>query len=148
MSHTTTINAIEIKDVRAMEKAVADLQAKGVNCNLIKDAVPRMYYNNQVSKCDYVLKLNDSKYDVGFQKQKDGTFVPVLDEWGNHISDQIGGQCSIPTTREEKALWAIGSFSQSYAKHAAIHAAEQQGYMVESANTDADGNVNLVLTGM
>jgi len=158
MSHTTKIEGVMFKDVRAMEKAVADLQARGVNCSLVENQRPRMYYADQHKRpgqefghdangtCAYVLKLPDAAYDVGFDRQDDGTFRPVTDEYSygvTPVSDVIGGACPVPTTKEEKAMWAIGQFSQNYSKHAAIHAAEAEGYMVTGTSTDADGNVHV-----
>lgn len=148
MSHTSTIKGIAITDPAVMNKAVQNLQAKGVNCSLIQNATPRMYYRHQeaeVGVCDFVLKLPNAKYDVGFKKQDDGSYAAIFDEWANSVAGQVGATCAIPTTPEERSLWAIGQFAQEYAQEAAIKAAAAQGYMVQSANTDADGNVNLVL---
>lgn len=150
MSHTTTIQGINITDTNAIRKAVDNLRARGVNISLAENATPRMYYEHQareVGVCDFVLKLPEAAYDVGLKKQEDGTFAPIFDEWAGSVSNQIGGQCAIPQTAEEKSMWAIGAFSQEYNKEAAIAAAQAQGYSVQSATTDADGNVNLVFAG-
>lgn len=151
MSHTTTIKGISIKDGDVIAKAIANLQAKGVNCSLRTNATPRMYYRQQeadVGNCEYVMNLPDSKYDVGFKKQADGSYAPVFDEWAGDVARNVGGTCKMPTTPEERSLWAIGQFSQEYAKEAAIKAAQAQGYYVENADIDADGNVNLVFATM
>lgn len=150
MSHTTTIKTIAIKDTAAMQAAVAELVRKGVNCKLSQDKQPRMYYANQHGKCPYVLELPGCPYDVGFEKQADGSYAPVFDEWAGHISGQLGAgkSCPLPNTPEGRAQHQIGQFYQFYGKHAAINAATAQGYMVESADFDKAGNVQLVLTGM
>lgn len=152
MSHTTTIKNTVIRDIDALRAAVADLQAKGVDCDLLEGAVPRMYYGNQHGQCDYVLKLHQSKYDVGFDKQADGSYVPVLDTFGGHVQRAIGVShptCALPSNRDEaEALKAIGQFQQAYAVHATINAAVQQGYMVEGHSVDEHGNVHLTLGGM
>lgn len=148
MSHTTKLKSVEIKDVSALFSAVGDLKAAGIRCDLVQNAKPRMYYNDQHGQCAYVLKLHDSQYDVGFDLQKDGTYAPVFDEWGNYVGGQIGAACPMPNTQEGRAQHAIGKFLQSYAKHAAINAAVAQGYMVEGTEVDADGNVHLMLAGM
>lgn len=150
ISHTTTINGINITNPTAIRKAVDNLRARGVSISLVENATPRMYYSHQeaeVGSCEFVLRLPDAEYDVGLKKQADGTYAPVFDEWANSVGRQVGGQCAIPKTAEEKSMWAIGSFSQEYAKEAAISAAQAQGYSVQSATTDADGNVNLVFAG-
>jgi hypothetical protein len=105
-----------------------------------------MYYGHQakeVGECPFVLKLPNSKYDVGLQRQADGSLEPKFDEWNNEVSRSIGGQCAIPTTGEERSMWAIGAFSQEYAKAAAVNAATAQGYTVTGTSMDAAGNVHV-----
>lgn len=150
MSHTTKLKSVVIRDTSALMAAVADLRAQGVDCELRQNEKPRMYYANQHSECDYVLRLNKQPYDVGFERQDDGTYVPVFDEWAGNISREIGAgaTCPMPNTPEGKAQHQIGQFFQQYAKHAAINAATAQGYMVESAITDEQGEINLILSGM
>lgn len=148
MSHTTTIRGVKITDIAALRSAVAELQAQGVNCTLMENTKPRMYYANQHGVCPYVLRLDNSPYDVGFDQQEDGSYVPVFDEWAGKVRGQIGATCPLPNTEEGRAQHAIGRLMQGYAKHAAMNAALAQGYMIESCETDQQGNVQLVLAGM
>jgi hypothetical protein len=151
MSHTTHLKAVQIRDVSALRQAVAELKSKGVKCDLVEKDRPRMFYAQQHGECDFVLKLTDAPYDVGFDRQQDGSYAPVFDEWGQHVARQLGADvnvCPMPTTPEGKAQHQIGKFMQSYAKFAAINAAVAQGYIVEGTQTDAKGNVHLVLSGM
>ncbi len=148
MSHTTVMKNVVIRDISALKQAVSALKAKGINCELLENAKPRMYSSSQSPTCDYVLNLKNGSYDVGFQKQKDGTYVPVLDTWSSHISNQIGATCPMPHTEQGKAQHAIGQFMQEYSKAATVNAAMQQGYIVESTETDAEGNIHLTLSGM
>lgn len=148
MSHTTTLRNVAIRDVSAMMQAVADLKADGVNCELVENAKPRMYYTKQGETCDYVLKLNDGQYDVGFAHQEDGSYAPVMDTWGGHVGNQIGADvnvCPMPGSAEGKAQHAMGKFMQNYSRNAAINAAVAQGYSVESTEVDAEGNVHLTI---
>lgn len=141
------MKAVTIKDVAALRAAVADLQAEGVNCSLVENARPRMYYQSQHGTCDYVLKLQ-GKYDVGFDKQADGSYVPVFDEHAYHVANQIGADvnvCPMPTTAEGRAQHQIGKFMSHYAKNAAINAAVADGYCVESSYVDETGSLQLVL---
>jgi hypothetical protein len=147
MSHTTAIKTVAITDIQALKQAVAKMKASGVNCELVEKQKPRMYYSNQHGVCDYVLKLPNCKYDVGFDKQEDGSYAPVFDEWAGEVKGQIG--CNCPTENSaDKAATHIGALMQGYAVEAATNSAINQGYYVESAETDADGNVQLVLGGM
>jgi hypothetical protein len=143
MSHTTTIKALAIKDEGAIRRAVDELKRNGTNVSLLQNAKPRMYYPRQEVMCDLVLKLHDGQYDVGFQKQADGTFALIMDEWGGHVSGQVGASCPVPQNSEDRALWAIGSFAQQYGRFAAINAATAQGYIIERDYFDEHGNVQL-----
>jgi len=149
MSHTTTLKTVVIRDVAALQRTVAELKAKGVNCDLVENQRPRMYYAKQHGESAYVLKLHDAPYDVGFDLQADGSYAPVFDEWADHVANQIGAGkgCGLakPGTPEGRAQWAIGQFMQGYAKNAAINAATAQGFMVESTSYDKDGNLHLTI---
>lgn len=147
MSHTTTIKSVPIKDVAALKAAVAEMQQNGVKCELRENAMPRMYSEGQaraVGVCDYVLYLPNSKYDVGFVKQADGSYAPAFDEWAGQVAGSLGAACPVPSSAEGKAQHAIGKLMQTYGKHAAINQARAEGYAVESATYDK--NNNLVIT--
>ena len=45
-------------------------------------------YNGQIKECDLVMKL-PGEYDLGFQKQADGSFTVVADFWSDHISKYL-----------------------------------------------------------
>jgi hypothetical protein len=147
MSHTTVLKTIQIKNITALQEAVDYLKSQGVNCELVKDAKPRMYYPDQVGKCDYVIKLKDCVYDVGFEKQKDGSYAPMFDSWGGHVQKFIGqpASCPVPTTQEEKQAATISRLLDCYAIHAAKGELENTGtyYSYEVAYSEADGSYTL-----
>lgn len=145
ISHTTTIGTVAITDIAALRAAVNDLKNSGVQCELAEKTKPRMYFNHQEVQCDYVLKLPMSKYDVGFQKQENGTYLPMTDLYGNHVAGQLGASCPMPQSQEGRAQHAVGKLMQGYARHAATNAARAKGYTVERSFTDKDGNAQLVL---
>lgn len=146
MSHTTTIGTVKITDIDALRAAVAELQSTGVQCELVERQKPRMYFDNQHGVCDYVLKLPNSPYDVGFDKQKDGSYAPVTDLHGNHVGKQIGAMnCAIPNTQSGRAQHAIGRLMQNYAKNAAMNAARRAGHSVARSFIDDQGNAQVVL---
>ena len=152
MSHTTKLNNVPIRDISALQTAVSKLQAEGVKCSLVADANPRMYYERQTEKCDYVLKLDDSPYDVGFQYDpKTQTYAPMFDEYNKKVAAQIGADvnvCPMPKSAEGRAQHQLGKLMQHYAEAAAVNSAIMQGYSVESTTTDEQGNVHVTLTGM
>ncbi len=152
MSHTTKLKSVIIQDVSALVQAIADLKAEGVDCSLGRNVSPSMYYANQHPPCDYVLHLPKAQaygrqYDVGFEKQEDGTYAPIFDEYASAVAKEIGAgaACPMPTTPEGRAQHQIGRFFQHYAKNAAMNVAAQQGMSVESSYVDNDGVVQLVL---
>lgn len=148
MSHVSKLKGMKIKDVAAMQAAAQDLRAKGINCELVQNAVPRMHGQREeqaVGTCDYVLKLPNGSYDVGFKKQADGSYEAVMDTYGNHVGKQIGASCPLPNTAEGRMQHQMGQFMQNYAKNAAMNAARAKGHMVKGATVDQSGNVKLVI---
>jgi hypothetical protein len=145
------LKGVAIRDEAAIRQAVAKLQAKGIKCSLVQDVKPRMYTTGQGPVCEHVLRLEDGRYDVGFQRQEDGTFAPVFDEYQKHVGKQIGADvnvCPMPKSAEGRAQHQIGQFMAEYAEAAATNAAIAQGYFVEGTITDDKGNVHLTIGGM
>lgn len=140
MSHTTTIKSLAIRDTRAIVSAVNELAENGVVCHLEEDAVARLFYQNQHQKCAYVVKLPNCRFDLGLDLQQDGTYAPVFDEFGGHVAKFLGAKGK--NTRKN-AQDHIGQFVQAYAKHAAINAAVENGYVVTDVTVDDRYNVHI-----
>ncbi len=148
MSHTTTIKSVAISDIAALQAAVAELQKSGVKCELVENTKARLWNEaqaNSLGVCDYVLRLNDSPYDIGFAKQPNGSYVPAFDEWGGHVAGQLGASCPLPTSSEGKAQHAIGKLMQNYGKHAALNQARREGKTVESCGYNSKNELVMVL---
>jgi hypothetical protein len=180
MSHTATVSTVPIKDIRALTRCVEELKAKGVNVELVQNAVPRMYYANQirlhlkekgkklqyhpnVEECDYVLKVNDAYYDVGFLKDEKGNLVPLFDDYDysswevkstqsgkGPIRKYIGAKFDAPIEHwsgekqdTEQLLHSVGDFLQAYTKHATIYAAEDEGYSLADTSLNEKGELVL-----
>jgi hypothetical protein len=62
MSHTTVIGSIIISDMDALNGAIRELKAQGVNCDLLQGVKARAYFDNQagMENPDYTIKLHDS----------------------------------------------------------------------------------------
>jgi len=162
MSHTTSVRSVPIKDVQALHSAVDELVAMGVNCRLVANAKPRMYYSDQLRRhlgrdseiADYVLQLTDARYDVAFLKQDDGSYTPVFDDWQKSVANQIGAKFSGRVEHwsgnrqdTEQTLHSIGKLLQQYSKHAAINTALGEGYSVTGELLDEEtGHIHLELT--
>ena len=133
MSHTTTVKAL-IKDKQAIKAAAREL-----GLDLQTNVSPRLYYNHQhPEKSDFVLKLK-GRYDVGLDKQSDGTYALAFDAHGGDVFNQCGNNKVMGPSR------AVAKFVQTYAKHAAINAATAKGYMVSGTTVDKEGNVNILV---
>lgn len=147
MSHTTEIGDIVFADIQALQSAVNELAAKGVKCSLVKDATPRAYYQNQsgMGKADYVLKLDDCPYDIGFYMDaKKKGLAARTDLFAGHVARVLGAQAK---AGENPQMAAMGRLNQTYAIHAATRKAVAQGMSVKRVN-NADGSVRLVIGGI
>lgn len=147
MSHTSEISNIVFSDIEALSSAVRELNTKGVKCSLVKGGTPRAYYPNQqgLGEADYVLRLDDCRFDVGFymDKTKKG-LVARTDLFANHVRNILGAK---QTGREDANQAAMGKLFQTYAICAATRKAVQQGMSVSRVN-NADGSVRLVVGGV
>ena len=144
MSHTTEITSVSFSDIKALESAVSDLQSQGIRCKLETGGKPRGYYNNQMGlgAADYVLRLEDSPYDVGFYKSGKG-YAARTDLFNGHVSKILG----VPVASSEPGrmeMASLGKLNQAYAVHSAIRQATKQGHTVRRINKP-DGSIQLVM---
>lgn len=148
MSHTTTVDAVEIKDIGALQAAVAELKANGIQCDMLENQIPRAYYATQAGMnkaAPHVLKLHNSRYDVGFYpKGETGTYEARCDLWGGDIAKNLGVQAEEGVSSEQAAL---GKLLNMYSVHAVTRKATQQGYRVNRVAKD-NGAVQLQITGV
>ena len=129
ISHTTTLKTVVINDIDALEETVQYLNNIGTKCSLLKNQRPRMYYENQHGVCDYILRIDDCSYDVGFAKQEDGSYLPVFDSYANILRRKIGAPMKIaPESIEDYQVLAVSKLLDLYGVHAAKNQLEQDGY--------------------
>lgn len=150
MSHTTTLKTVKIVDIDALQRAVNYLaEEEKVNISLVKNARPRMYSRDQEVMCDYVVKLPKSRYDVGFQKQKDGSYVPIFDTYLNSIRNQIGAAQTVEAdTPEEIAMLSVSRLVDVYAIMAVKNQLSEEGfgYSTEVSYNKEDNSYCLVVS--
>ncbi len=149
MSHTSEVSGIVFMDIEALRSAVNELKTKGIKCSLVANSVPRAFYPNQtgLGLAPWVLKLDDSPYDVGFyQDGKAKGYTARTDLWGGHVS-RILGSTAPAKTGENPTQVALGRLFQTYAVHAATRKAVQQGMTVKRIDAP-DGGVRLVIGGI
>lgn len=146
MSHTTTIKAIKIASISALEAAVKDLNEAGIICTLERDTSPRAYFVGQqgLGKAPYVLKLSQSKYDIGFYLSDDGkTYEARTDFWDRQVENLLGAQPGAP---ERAGQAKMGKLFQYYGAAAAMEAARKKGQMVRKT-VKPSGEIVLDITG-
>lgn len=142
MSHTTTISNLVFTDVAALQAAADELRQRGIRCEMLENAIPRAYYNNQMTQAPLVLRLDDSRYDVGFYEDegKEG-LTPKCDLWGGDIKNVLGAPTEEGVNETDAAL---GKLRNAYAVQATTNAALQQGHQVHRQD-GADGSVQLTV---
>lgn len=142
MSHTTEITGIVFSDMQALEAAVVQLKAQGISCLLEKGVTPRAYYTNQdgMGKADYVLRLFDCAYDVGFYPRDGGGYVARTDLFNQQVSKILG----VPVGKGGPEMAALGKLNQAYAVEAATRQAIRQGHTVRRSARD-DGSIQLIV---
>jgi hypothetical protein len=128
MSHTTRVQDIRVHNVTALEAAVA---AMNVTMNgkltLKKDADCRLW-GSAKQRCEAVVTVQGCRFDVGFEKAKDGNgLVPVFDAHGYELYTHLGQGKEIAKTPAEQTLCHIGKLMQAYAFEAIKHEALLQG---------------------
>lgn len=150
MSHTTKVNGIVIKSAKAIEAAVAALAKEGVDCELLRNTKPRAYYTDQVGMdkpADYCLRLNKSRYDVGFYAEGTGVnrrFEARCDFWGNDIQKQLGVAGYEGTEQADQAK--LGRFYKQYTLAAATQHFVMKGKRVTSSQVPGTEQVQLVVS--
>jgi hypothetical protein len=137
MSHTTVIKTVPIRSVSALRETVKALQAQGIKIEMKENAVPRMYYPDQLrtqlkrskSEADIVLHLSDSKYDVALLAKADGTYDIAYDTWNGYVSNVLGNKQS-----------GLGKLLQEYSIQATLEAGAAAGYTLYNIATNEDGS--------
>jgi hypothetical protein len=144
MSHTTTISTLLLSDEAALRSAIAELASKGVKCSLLENAIPRAYFDNQkgMGQADMVVKLENSRYDVGLYKQENGDFEARADFWGQDVERALG---ATPGKDDNTTQAKLGKLFSTYAVHATTRKAVQQGYSVRRID-NANGSTQLQIT--
>jgi hypothetical protein len=154
MSHWFSVKT-KFTNVNAVEKAAHEF-----GC-LLRHRQKCRGYNGQIKQCDLVIPLA-GEYDLGFEKQTDGSYTVSADFWSNYISHYLADPAVLKNAEEKaKALCNEGKyteadaliaeakmskFTQAYNKYAVMELAQAQGLQyIESVLED--GTMVLELTG-
>ena len=155
MSHYETI---QMEDFVFSSISAVRATAQALGRPLLKNGICRGY-KNQKRKCDYIIPLF-GEYDIGFDKQPDGTYALVADFFSHHISDYL----STPELLEQAEILAreysqagnnekaelirkigkVGMFVQTYQIKFMEEQALLQGFSF-SQEVLEDGSINVIL---
>lgn len=138
MSHTTRVSDVRVHNVQALFSAVDALQRRsGVRMTIKENADCRLWATSKV-RCAVVVTVDGCRFDVGFEKAKDGIgLVPVFDSHGDELYQHLGQGREQAKTAAEQALCNIGKLMQEYAYHAVQHEALMQGATVAGTMNEA-----------
>lgn len=144
MSHTTSIKAIKIQSITALQAAVAEMKQGGMPIALIPNATPRAFFPDQpgMGKADYVVQLGGCKYDVGLYKTDDG-YEARTDFWNGEVEKVLGAKPRDPANKDQAKM---GRLFQMYGVHATMEQCRRAGQSVRRI-TKEDGTVALEITG-
>lgn len=146
MSHTATIKAIKIVSIVALRAALAELTKNGKRCELIENATPRAYYNNQqgLGQAPYVIRLADAKFDIGLYPSESGGYEARTDFWNGSVEKVLGVEACSATGKEQAKL---GALFQMYGVHATMHEAKRKGYQCRRVK-GKDGQEQVIISGV
>lgn len=128
MSHITTADGIEIRDLKALKEACD-------SCGVTFDDTKKTFvtYGGQRAKCDAVIEHPKARYQIGVVSKPDGTYELQVDNW-----DGMGGLAKY-VGRD------AGTLLQHYTSHVARRQLRREGWRVKT-KTDENGCMQLVAT--
>jgi Protein of unknown function (DUF1257). len=133
MSHFTIIKT-QLRDRDLLCQA---LQKMGFDTVELHDTPQPLYgYEGDMrpERAEVIVRrqfIGELSNDIGFQKQKDGSYSAIISDFDRWQYDQ---------------QW-LGKLGQCYGYLALLKSAQEQGLTVDVAETLADGTIRLVLAG-
>jgi hypothetical protein len=124
MSHFVKVQT-QINDLAALKMAAVEMGFK-----VEENASIRGYYGLGQT-CELVVKLK-GRYDVGFNKQEDGTYGMVCDWFAGYVEEEIGKNG--------------GQLLQGYTYQKVAKEAGQRGYTVQKS-MEKDGKMKIRVGG-
>ena len=128
MSHFSQVQTI-IRDQVLLEESLRQLQFE---LQSAEEVTIRGYQGN--TECAQVVIDTGSRYDIGFQRQEDGSFVVSADWWGIEFNTQI---------RKESFMQAL---NRTYAHLTVKQQVLEQGLIIEQEKVLPNGEIELVVS--
>jgi hypothetical protein len=76
MSHITQLDIV-VHDLDALERAAVEM-----GFEFVRDCKKFRYYAGTMQKCDHVIRVPGTSYEVGVSRLADGTYTIAADFWG------------------------------------------------------------------
>lgn len=151
MSHNVTISGVKIHNLDALKQAVSELNAEqSLGIEIVPNGSMRGW-NGRTEKAELVLRFPGCRYDIGFNRDKEGAYVPRFEDmagsdFGQHIGVTPGAQ-----TIEGQALGfnrdpqsAIGRLVQRTNVITAEHEAARNGHTTTREVDTKTGIINVI----
>lgn len=157
MSHNVQITGIKIKDLDALDKAIAELRKEGVNVTLDRGTPGKREKHFRTYKgfgnvpyADHVIRIADASYDIGLLQQPGGHYEPIYDDTLDRAAGLGSNKpCPIacPWSPGDKAHsgHAMGKLMQRYTAVVAEKTARMRGYATRRVIAN-DGTIELLMT--
>lgn len=143
MSHSTAIKTVTVKSLTALRKAIIQLNKEGVECSLLTNATPRLYYPNQSlnaagdTVAPYVLHLAKCNYDVALVGNTKTGYSPITDFHAGYVGAVLGSQSYRDGKAEARsAEHQLGRFSVAYQSAAIAEVAQRNGHVLQRITKD------------
>ncbi len=128
MSHFSQVQTV-IRDQSLLEESLRQLQFEFQSS---EEVTIRGYQGN--TECGQVVVETGSRYDIGFQRQEDGSFTVSADWWGIEFNTQI---------RQESFMQAL---NRTYAHLTVKQQVLEQGLIIEQEKVLPNGEIELVVS--
>ena len=142
MSHNVSIDHVKIANMSVLQTAIAELSKAGVGISLDQCGTFRTY-RGQPNKSDYTIHLPKETYDVGLNKQSDGSYKPVYD--ADLVANKsVACEYTPGTSYKDRERGALGKLLQTYSVCLMEHEAVMAGHSTRR-ETKENGDIDVLV---
>ena len=134
MSHNVRLNNVKFKSLAVLKAAVEELRREGANIELLEgpNLVARLSgVGARDVPCEVLLKCNDGRWDVAFNRNDQGEYVPETESMFSHAhlsTNRSMASKPVEGCQVDYGGIQIGRLSQRYALIAAEGNAARSGF--------------------
>ena len=148
MSHLSKVSKSGVTQPQSIAAAVEILKGEGAEIELLTDAVPRLYNRQQerdVGVCDFVIKLNSERYDVGFKwVDEENSFDLYYDTYTGGLARQLGINDRKDIPYELQDQMCLAKFMEAYNGHLMMEDVRKQEGFISIDYSYNDNGMQLV----